>query len=258
MKNNTSDPYASSIIFQLILAFLTGIYALTKGINIPPTNLWGYFFISTLLYSFGTLSYFKALKIIGASESIILASIGGIVTIISAYFFLGERLTLIQIFGFILTLIAIGLISFEKRKINVRKGIIFSIIGTSLYGLAVTSDTYILYSFDAISYTPIMSLLPGILLFVLKPSSIYQIKKTLQSNVMKPLILYCLFYGIQAITYYLALENGGTASKMSIFTKSDIILTVILATIFLKERRNLSRKILATIIVSLGVYFLIS
>lgn len=257
MKEENSDPFAGSIIFQLILAILTGFFALmVKGINIPSFNLLGYFVISTIFYGLGTLSYFKAIKTIEASESTILASIGSIATLITAYLFLGERLNfqqLIGVFFVILSVIAISL----KRELKFNQGTIFSVAGTIFYGLAITNDVYILRSFDALSYVPIMSLLPGIFILLVKPSSIKSIIKTIKQPTMKPLILYCFFYAIQAITYYAALERGALASQMTLIYKSEIFVTVILAAIFLQERSNLKRKLLATILATIGVYLLI-
>lgn len=48
MKEEESNPYAGSIIFQFVLTILTGIFALIKGFEFPPINLIGYFLISTL------------------------------------------------------------------------------------------------------------------------------------------------------------------------------------------------------------------
>ena len=257
MKEEASDPFAGAIIFQIILAILTGVFALLiRGINFPPVNLIGYFGISTVLYGLGTLSYFKAIKTIEASESTILASIGSVVTLVTAYIFLGERLNLQQLVGVVFVLISVSIISL-KKGLKFNKGVLFSILGTSFYGLAVTNDVYVLRHFDALSYTPIMSLLPGIFILLLKPSSIISIIETIRKPLMKPLILYCFFYGIQAITYYAALENGALASRTTVIYKSEIFITVMLAAIFLNERSNMKQKIFATVISTIGVILLI-
>lgn len=257
MKEESSDPFAGAVIFQVILAILTGIFAiLVKGINIPPSHLIGSFLVSAVLYGLGTLSYFKAIKTIEASESTILASIGSIVTLITAYMFLGERLNSQQLVGVIFVILSVFVISL-KREIKFNRGTMFSILGTTFYGLAVTNDVYILRSFDALSYTPIMSLLPGLFLLIIKPSSIKSILNTVKKPLIKPLIAYCFFYGIQAITYYAALEHGALASQMTMLYKTEIFLTVLLAAIFLHETDNLPRKIASTILAFFGVYFLI-
>lgn len=256
MKEEDSDPFAGAIIFQLLITFFTGFFAISKGINIPPLDLLGYFAISTIFYGLGTLSYFNAIKLIEASESTILASIGSIVTVISAYFFLGERLNQNQFIGVGFILISVILIAF-KKNMTFNRGTLFSILGTTFYGLAVTNDVYILRSFDAISYTPIISLLPGLFLIAIKPSAIKSVIKAISKPAIKPLLLYCVFYSVQAITYYAALERGALASQMTMLYKLEIFLTVLLAAIFLHETDNLPKKIVSTILAFIGVYFLV-
>jgi len=58
-----------------------------------------------------------AIKKLGASNFSILGSIGPISTILLAYFFLGERLTPLQILGAIIVIIGIMVVSRTKRKI---------------------------------------------------------------------------------------------------------------------------------------------
>ena len=256
MKEDDSNPFASAILFQLLITILTGIFAISKGMNIPPLNLIGYFAISTVFYGLGTLSYFNAIKLIEASESTILASIGSIVTVISAYIFLGERLNQTQFTGVIFILFSVILIAF-KKNMSFNRGTLFSILGTTFYGLAVTNDVYILRSYDAISYVPIMSLLPGLFLMAIKPSAVKTMISSFYMPSIKPLLLYCVFYSIQAITYYAALEHGALASQMTMLYKTEIFLTVLLAAIFLHETDNLPRKMISTTLAFIGVYFLI-
>jgi transporter family protein len=256
MKENDSDPIASSIVFQFSLALITGIYGLSGGFHLPSLSQIPFFIISMLFYGFGTLSYFKAIKLIEASESTILASIGSITTVISAYFFLGERLNNQQLVGVFFVLLSVIVLS-ANRKMKFNKGISYSILGTIFYGLAVTNDAYILRSYDALSYTPIMSLLPGLMLFVLYPKSSKSVVQAFLKPTIKPLLLYSFFYGIQAVTYYAALEKGALASQMALIYKSEIFITVILAAIFLHETDNLPKKFLSTVMASIGVYLLI-
>ena len=259
MKQSISDPYASSIIFQILVTLVTFVFVIFHGISLPSSNLVFNVLISTSLYAGGTLAYFHALKAIEASESAILASFGGLVTITSAYAFLGERLNSLQLFGVFIIIFGVLIITASSKKIRFNKGMLFAILGAALYGLATTNDTFILHhSADAITYTSLISLTPGILLLIIHPKAIKSIIATTKNPaIMKPLILYFFFYWIQAITYFLSLASGAKASQLSILFKLEIISTVILATIFLRERDNLPRKIIATIIVSIGAYLLI-
>lgn len=256
MRSEESDAVAGAIIFQFILTLITGIFAFTQGFVLPSTKQLPLFLLSGVLYAIGTLSYFKAIKLIEASESTILASIGSIVTILTAYIFLGEHLSNRQLLGTLLILTSVVIISWA-RKFTYNRGVLFSVFGTVSYGLAVTNDVYILRTFDAISYVPMISIIPGIILLSIFPRSIKYVFSTLQSQRIKPLFAYCLFYSIQAITYYMAVEKGAYASQMALLYKSEIFLTVILAALFLHEYDQLPRKLLATVIATTGVMLLV-
>ena len=65
-----------------------------------------------------------------------------------------------------------------------------------------------------------------------------------------------IIYAVQAITYYEAIGHGANASQVAPIIKSEIVLTVFLATIILKETDNLSRKIVSAILVTIGVFLL--
>lgn len=256
MKERESDPLGSAIVFQFLLAAITGVFALWKGFVAPPIYLFPFnFVISAVFYAGGTLALFYAAKRIEASEITIISSLGMIVTILVAIIFLHESFTFIQGIGTIMILLSVFFVQ-NKIGISANKGTFFAALGTSLYAVAVVSDTYILKRYDAISYAPVMSVLPGIVLLIIQPRVIYRIKNILSAAYLKNMFLYGFFYGIQSVTYYLALSLGANASRMAPISRSQIILTVILGAIVLHERKHIVIKLLGAVIVTFGILLL--
>lgn len=247
MKKVASDPIVSAIVFQFLVTFVTAVFAIFRGFKMPELSQWPYFLVASIFYAYGTLFIFKAIKTIEASELSIVAGIGSFATIISAFIFLGERLKLIQLLGVGLTIIAVVIINKVKNKVKVDRGLLFALTGNSLYGLAITVDTYILKSYDAISYTPIISLVPGIILCLIYFPKIKSLANNLKQSLDINLGIYSLLYGIQAVTYFLAIENGALASQISSIFKIEIVLTVIFGAVLLKERKNLVIKIIGLV-----------
>lgn len=255
MRDERSDPVVSSIVFQYVLTIITLIYALIVGFKLPPMELFfPYFFISAIVYAYGTLFFFKAIKLIEASENAILSSFGVFATIGSSYIFLGERLNGKQFIGLGLILVSVIAVNLKKNKFKFNLGALYSLAGATLYGLALTNDTYIVRSFDAVSYVPIMSFMPGVVLSIMFLGSFKKITKDLRKSINKDLMIFCVLYGIQAVTFYLALTGGATASQLGSFVKIQVVLNVILATIFLKERDNLPLKFVAGVLTVVGGY----
>lgn len=253
MKKEESDSLLSTIIFQFLLGFLIIPFAITQGFSWPNfAELWPYFLLSTIFYALGSIMFFKSIKLIEASEMTILSGMGAIVSMLGAYIFLQERLVLSQYLGAILVMISIFLVQYKKQKLVFGKGAIFALAATSIFAFANISDMLIIKTYDAISYAGLMSIFPALMLCLMYSKKIGELPKAIK-NVDKNLIIYGLLYSMGVITFYVALAKGALLSQVSVICKTNIILTVILAAIFIKERDNLWRKILAAIVCMVGV-----
>ncbi|MDP2930127.1 MAG: hypothetical protein Q8N56_00755, partial [bacterium] len=67
------------------------------------------------------------------------------------------------------------------------------------------------------------------------------------------MFLLALVWVVSAIAFYTAIEKGALASQISPIMQSGIILTILLAVIFLTERDNLPTKIVAGLMTIIGV-----
>ena len=255
MGKKDSDPFSTMLIFQMLTTLMTGLFALSQGFVVPEPGA-PYFWnmlLSGIFWGVGSLTMFKAYQLLGASENAIISSFSTIVTIVTAMYFLSETLDIYKTLGIVLILVSVLAISVKKGKLSFTKGTIYALLSTTCYGLGVTNDAFILRSYDAVSYTPIAFFLPAVLLVALKPSVIRRLKRLKDLVFTKNIILLSFFYGAQGVTYYLALQSGGNASQIAPIFKANIVLTVLLAVLFLKERENLLLKVLSAGLVTAGV-----
>jgi len=252
MKEEKSDPVTSSIIFQLLLGLGSTIIALIVGFHPPPAYLWPYFLAAGFLYAFGSLFFFRAIKTIGASELAILGGAGTLVTLIVSFVFLSERLSPTQWLGAVFILTAIVIVNYERESFRFHKGVLLALAGTSCYGLAIVFDGYILRTVDAISYLPLSSFLPALVLILIFPKKIPALIQNIrQINVN--LGIYSALYVISAEAFYTPIQNGALVSQVSSVGRVSIILTVILAMIFLKERSHVGKKVVGAILTTVGI-----
>ncbi len=252
MKNEKSDPVTSTAIFQFLFALFGGVAALISGFHLPPSELFVYFIFSSILYAIGTTSFFRAAQILEASELTVLGSFGTIVTILISFFFLGERLSTPQWLGAAFILTGVTIVSYERTGIKFNSGVIWALVGAFCYGLGVTFDAYILRFYDALSFIPVISTLTGIVVLVIHPNKISKFfvdLRTVNSN----LRIFTFLYVIGAISFYYPISQGILVSQMSSIGRVSIILTVILAMIFLKERLHIGKKILGAILTTIGI-----
>lgn len=258
MRKEESNPIASAIVFQFLLAAYVFIFALVLGkFTLPPTNISNLrFLVSSVLWAGTTYFSFQAFKLLGAGEVTILISSNAIVSIILSVLFLKEILTLQIITGFALVLGAILVINSQNLSFKSRKGIFLALLTALFSGIAVVNDAFILKTYEAFSFTAIMSLLPGVILILAFPKELNNIKNYFLKRDFRIMLILTFFYSIQAVAYYSAYQIGAPISTLATLTKASIVLTVILAAIFLKERSNLPKKAFAALMVTIGAILL--
>lgn len=257
MKEEQSDAHAYSIAFQLLGAVVVGVFAITQGFEFPPIDTYPVnFLLLAVLYGTGTLCLFNAYKHLGASEVTIITSSRTIVTIISAVLILNEVFDLQKAAGTILILTSILVISDKIGKIKLDKGFFYALGMSVCYGLAITNDTFLLSHVNVYSFTTIGFLLPGLFLILVNPKKIKKLNTFFKTKVFLKLLLMTASYGIAALLFYSAINHGATASQITPILQSTVIITVILAMVFLKERTNILKKCIGATLVTIGVILL--
>lgn len=259
LKEDDSDPIGYGIVFQFLLGSIVLVFALLLHKFVPP-DISGStpfrFIISAILWAGTTAFGFKAIKHLSAAEVTILTSSSTVISIFLSLIFLNEVFDFNVALGTFLVLLSIFIVNSEKLAFRSKQGIGFALLSALCAGTAVVNDAVILNSYEVFSYVAIMSFLPGVVLILLFPKKLKQAKKLALSKTSRLMFVFSLFYAIQAVTYYLSYQSGAPISHLSPITKSSIILTVIFAAVFLNEKKNLPKKVLASIIVTVGVLLL--
>jgi len=254
MKNDTSDPISFAIVFQFFLGFVTLGFALLFGKFVLPhdASMWFRYVISALLWAGATVASLKAMKLLQVGEATIIGTSSSVVAVFFGIVLFKEHLSLQSMIGILLIFLAVLIVFSEKLSFKSRSGVLFALASAVGGGLATINDVIILRTYEAFSYTTLMSLLPGVVLLLVFPKHVLNQKHLFDSTFLKTMLLLTFFYSIQAIAYYVAIEHGAPISKLSPVIRVSIILTVVLAAIFLKERSHIWKKILAAVVVTVG------
>lgn len=256
MKHDKNDPVLFMIVFQVMLTLITLIFALYNGFTFPfPAELWPRMLFSAGMYAAGSLSNFYASRHLEAGEMTIITASGALITIVLGVFFLGNPFTFANAIGTSFILLSI-LILYAGVRMKMNTGVWYALGVAFFYGVAVINDVVILRTYDSISYVPVMSLMPGIIIALIFHKKLYKIASMFAPKQISHLAVYSLFYGASAVTFYQALGTGASISQLSPITRASIIVTVLLSAIVLGEMKDLGRKILSAIVVSLGVLLL--
>lgn len=258
MKEDKSDPIGYAIIFQILLGLSSLLFTIifSKFVFPPVTKMPLYFVLSAFLWTGYTVLSFYALKRLNAGEVTILISSSSLITVSLGILLLHETLRLQSIIALLLVFGALFVVTSEKLSFSSKKGVMLALIAALCSGIAVVSDAIILKSYEAFSFMAFMSFLPGIILFMAFPKRIGKIIPVLNTKFIFTMILFSVIYSIQGIAYYFAFTKGAPISQLAPITRASVVLTVILAAIFLKERSQLTRKIFAAILMTIGVILL--
>lgn len=257
MRDDKSDPHAYSILFQLLGGAIVGVFAFSQGFVMPPISSYPLnFLLLAVLYGSGTLCLFYAYKHMEASEVTIVTSVRAIVTIISAVILLGEVFSFQKGIGTLLILASVFIISERVGKIKINKGMLYAFGMAVFFGLAITNDAFLLKHVNLYSYVTIGFILPGIFLAIVKPKKLLVLKTFLKAKTFEKMFVFTLFYAASALCFYQSINSGANASQATPILQATVIVTVILAAIFLKERDKILKKVLCAVLVTIGVLLL--
>ncbi len=256
MKGDKSNPYSYAIIFHLLLGCINLLFAFFHGLKLPIFNSSLLFFLlASALWGIGTVFLFKALQLLESSEVTILTSIRALVTIVASIYFLHESFNTQKALGTVIILASIILITNIKKGMTFNKGILYSLGMALFYGLAVVADVHNLKNYDPISYLAVINFMIGAILVLMYPKALVGWKNYIQFSFLKKMIPLGLFSSLQAIAYYYALTIG-SASQIAPINQAQVIVTVLLAAVLLKERDSLVRKLITSVLVMIGVILL--
>ncbi len=258
LREEQSSPVAYAFVFQLFVSSLFVVYVLIYGFNIPPLlPVLPHLILMSLLYALGNLSLFKSLKLSEASEVAVISSTKSIWTVLTAALFLGEVITMSRLFGTFLVVFGVIVVTWKKKVWNINKGYLYAILAAVFYGIAFTNDAYLVNYFDDVpSYMVLAFIFPSLMVLIFQPSLVKDLGSYKNKKSLVSLLAASIFYAISAVTIFLAYQTGGEASQIAPISQSSIVLTVVFAYILLKERSNLIKKFIGSLIVFLGVLIL--
>lgn len=245
MKDDKSNPAALAIFFQIIMAVFVLILALfTGGLDFADVfRIIPNLVIMTFLIGPFYLFIFRSLALIDASEFIVILATRPLFTILASTVFLGEGLTAKQFLGVVLILVSITIVTMDHFKIHFGKGEFFAILAAAAVGFANTNDRIVLQSFPLVPYLLLSAILPMVFLTMMEYRSVPKIKEFLKPKKFLKTLLMAFFQFAMIITFLGALKVGQNSSQIASMGELNIILTVLLSVILLKERKNLVRKL---------------
>ncbi len=255
LKQDNSDAKAYSILFQFIVGVLIAGYGFAfhsmKLPNLYPVLL--PLVLMVIIYGVGNIFLFSALKNIDASRFSILFAVRGLFTIVTASLFLHEMFFGRYILGTLLILGGIVIAHLRSARMTFHKQELYAVGAAACFGVGNTIDRFLLGQFELYPYVSLAFILPALLMLLVFPKSIHKMKELLRWSALKPLLLLSGVYAVSALTFFTALQKTPAAGQVAAINLSSVVVIVLFAVIFLKERKDLLQKITAAVVTFIGL-----
>lgn len=230
------------LIFAWIMVFLTGSQSTISTIDFKTLL---FLILSGLATGASWLCYFKALQLGDINKVVPIDKLSTILTLILAFIFLGEKLTIIKIFGIIT--IAIGTyLMLEKKKITTNlettnnSWLIYALLSALFASLTSVLGKVGISSVESNLGTAIRTIvvliMSWIIVFTQKKQNTI---KGIEKKELTFIILSGIATGASWLCYYKALHDG-LASVVVPIDKLSIIVSIIFSYFIFKEK--LSKK----------------
>jgi drug/metabolite transporter (DMT)-like permease len=235
--------FAGGVISLIISPLLGGLSFNFLGVSLVTVLL------VILGQGLGNIVYFQAIKnLTSGTAQIAFSSILVFNTFLSLIF-LNLHLSLINIFGVILLMLAIVSVVNGKVELN-KKGVILMILSALLFSVFQLASADLSKQVGAATYLLIAYFGGTLVVFALKSRVIIRDLSlpSRRSTLGLPLITAIPSVGNFTFAYY-AYRNAPQPAKVAMLLTSQVVLTVILSYFFLKEKDHLPRKIGAAVLV---------
>lgn len=258
IHKDKTDPFAYAVLFQGIVGVLLMVFAFVYGFRLPHIEtVLVPAIIAILFYGVGHIIYAKTLQYVEASAFSVLFATQAIWIMLLGILLLGERLTAIQIVGTTLIFVSVIMLAKNIRSVFAEHGTLLGLLTGLMFGVAIYCWSYVGRFTDTISWAAISFIGTALVALLIQPSSVQKMRPLLEPKVLVKLGALAVFYGIGSLTMLFAYKYGSFA-VVSPLRQVSIIITVLLALMFLvNERNRVGRKLAAAFICMLGVVLIV-
>jgi drug/metabolite transporter (DMT)-like permease len=252
-KNDNSATILLQIIAGLSILLFIPLFPLQLTTNL---KFYIFLFLASVFYALNDRLQVTARKHLQVSVYSILNMLKTFFLVLFGLLFFGEDFLVIKILGALLILSGNVFLFYKKGSFKLNKYAILSILAALVFAIAISIDIGISSSFNLPFYISLTLLIPAIILFFFGKQNFYNIYIEYNSASKKYYFITGFFWGL-TILFSLRSYQLSDITKIAPVLAVSVLLNVIVAYIFHKEKQNFFKKIIASILVLVGVYLTI-
>lgn len=189
---------------------------------------------------------------IEASTYSIIKQLSTVFMIFAGLLFFKEPFILNKIIGAFLIVISNILVFYKKGSFKIDKYIGLGIIANLCFTIALFIDVNYSEQFNLAFYVALTLIIPALLILFLERIKLTDIANEFKTGNKKAILITSISWGVMLIVQLRAYQLG-KVTMVAPLCSLTVIINVIVGYLFLKERDNLFKKILASILVIISV-----
>lgn len=252
LKKNVSD---GALI--ALLQILSGLVILILGIfckwKFPSDiKIYALLFASCIFYALSDRTNATARRGLEVSMYGLLSQIAPIFTFALGIIFFKEKIILTKVLGLLLIIIGNILVLHKKGKFSWDKYVLFSLLGNLFFSIGLCIDVGISEQFNLPFYIAVTLMVPATIIMIGERIKVKNLINEYKVGDKQSILLIASIWGIRLWTMYRAFQLG-TFTTVTAIRATYVVLNVIAAYFLLKERDSVWKKILAAVLVAIGV-----
>ncbi len=219
-----------------------------------PTNIWVYVFLGlvAIFYAITDRVNTTVRSNIEASKFSIINQIYTVFMILFGITLFKEPVVFTKMLGAFLIIFSNILVFYKKGKFKINKYVVLAILANLSLATAMFLDINISKNFNLAIYVSATFLIPAIILFIFERTKISDIKKEFKEGNKKAILITAFSWALMVI-FGLKAYQLGQVTIVAPLVAISVILNVLTGYIFLNERDNLVKKIIAAILIIISV-----
>lgn len=244
---------AITILIELICSLICIIMIPLFKIKFPTDlKVYIFLFIAIIFYTLNNRLGTTARSGMEVSNYSILKQLSTVFMIFSGVLFFKEPFILNKFIGALLIVLSNILVFYNKTNFKYNKYLLYGILANISLALALFIDVNCSNNFNIAFYVLLTFLIPSILIFLFERIKIKDIIKEYKNSNKYILFLTSISWAIMMISKLKAYQLGNVIIVAPLCSLT-VILNIIFGYFLLKERNNLFRKILAGILILIGI-----
>ena len=244
---------ALTVLLQLIAGVSILIFIPFFEIKVPTDyKVWILLLISVVFYAINDRLHITSRKNLDVSVDSVLRQSSNVFIFIAGILFFKESASILKILGILLIICSNVFVLYNKGKFKLNKYIWINIISTVSYSIAMCLDVGNSSNFNLPIYIAISLLVPAIMIIISERINLKELKEEYKNGNKKAILI----GGISWSFSILVLLKAYSIADVTIITPLcalSVMLNIIASYVFLKEKSNITKNIIASIGIIVGV-----